>query len=195
MKIYTRTGDKGKTSLFDGTRVLKSNARVDAYGTIDELNSNIGFAISQLKASYSSSERSESRSSRQARTINIKEELEEIQHDLFAIGSVLAMPHAMPVVGLESRPQEFEGLIDRMTAKLPELKQFILPGGSKAAATLHVCRTIARRAERRVVALMQDEEVDTNLVIYVNRLSDLFFTMARYANFVEKKKEVVWKKQ
>ena len=196
MKIYTRTGDKGKTSLFDGTRVLKSSNRVETYGTIDELNSLLGNAIAQLK-NYSSSDQGESRSnsSRQARTINLKEELEGIQHDLFEVGSALAVPHAMPVNGLETRPKDFEVLIDWMTEKLPELKQFILPGGSKAGAAFHVCRTVARRAERQVVSLMQKEEVDTNILIYLNRLSDLFFTVARFVNHLDKKKEIVWKKR
>src|ERR1041385_4798760 len=121
MPIYTRTGDKGKTSLFDGTRVLKSHPRVDTYGTIDELNSMIGLVLSQV--------------------INPKwqivaQELEKIQHDLFDIGSALAMPHPMPVIGIGSRPKEFEKLIDSMTAKMPEIKHFILPGGSKAGALL-----------------------------------------------------------
>lgn len=182
MAIYTRTGDKGKTSLFDGTRVLKSNARVDAYGTIDELNSALGQAtglISNLKS----------------HNLNLKIELEKMQHDLFAIGSALAIPHALPVVGLETRPEEFERLIDHLTDKLPELRHFILPGGGKAGASLHVARTIARRAERRVVALVQEEEVDQAIVIYMNRLSDLLFTMARFVNYTEKKKEIVWKKK
>lgn len=179
MPIYTRTGDRGKTSLFDGTRVLKSNERVDAYGTIDELNSAIGVAIAELTT----------------KNRKLKIELELIQHDLFEIGAGLAMPHAMPVVGLETRPKEFEELMDSLTDKLPELKQFILPGGGKAASALHICRTTTRRAERRVVALMQEEDVDQAIVIYLNRLSDLFFTMARYVNFVEKKKEVLWKKR
>lgn len=182
MKIYTRTGDKGKTSLFDGTRVLKSNARVDAYGTIDELNSAIGVAVAQI-------------SDVRFQISDIQKELEQIQHDLFEIGAALAMPNGMPVVGLEMRPKDFEVMIDTMTNKMPELKSFILPGGGKAGSALHVCRTVSRRAERCVVALMQDEDIDQTIVIYLNRLSDLFFTLARYANFVEKKKETVWKKR
>jgi cob(I)alamin adenosyltransferase len=202
-KIYTRTGDKGKTSLFDGTRVLKSSKRVETYGTVDELNSLLGNAISQLK-NYSSSDQGESRSpstssglkhSRQARTIKLKKEMEKIQHDLFEVGSALAVPHAMPVNGLETRPKDFEVLIDWMTEQLPELKQFILPGGGKAGAAFHVCRTVARRAERQVVSLMEKEDVDINILIYLNRLSDLFFTVARFVNHLEKKKEVVWKKR
>ena len=179
MAIYTRTGDKGKTSLFDGTRVLKSHIRVETYGTIDELNSVIGAAVASIKKQKS----------------GIKKELEEIQHDLFAIGSVLATPHGMPVIGLDTRPKDFEKLIDEMTSKMPELKNFILPGGSPAGSLLHVARTVSRRAERKVIALMQKEEVDTNIVIYLNRLSDLLFTMARFVNHLEKQKETIWKKR
>jgi cob(I)alamin adenosyltransferase len=178
MPIYTRTGDKGKTSLFDGTRVLKSDKRVDTYGTIDELNSMIGAAIAFFP-----------------RIKELKKELEKIQHDLFDIGSALATPHPMPVEGLENRPKEFEKIIDDLTKKMPELKSFILPGRGKAGSFLHVCRTITRRAERQLVALMQKEKVDTEIVTYLNRLSDLLFTMARYVNYVEKKKEIKWIKK
>lgn len=179
MPIYTRTGDKGKTSLFDGTRVLKSHVRVEAYGTIDELNSMIGAAASQLKT----------------KNVKLKKELEQIQHDLFAIGSALAISAPLPVVGLEKRAKAFEKVIDDLTAQMPELKQFILPGGSKAASLLHVARTITRRAERQLVALMQTEEIDQTIVIYINRLSDLLFTAARFVNHNEKKKEIFWIKK
>lgn len=183
MPIYTRTGDKGKTSLFDGTRVLKSDLRVETYGTIDELNSAIGAAIAVLSSKYKVS------------SINVKKELEKIQHDLFEIGSALATPHPLPVMGLKSRPGEFEKLIDTMTRKMPELKNFILPGGSRAGSLLHVARTTARKAERRVIKLIQKEEVDQDIVIYLNRLSDLLFTMARFVNHTEKKKEIIWIKK
>lgn len=176
MPIYTRTGDKGKTSLFDGTRVLKSHPRVESYGTVDELNSTIGVVIAHLKPSVNKA----------------KKELEKIQHDLFDIGSALATPHPLPVVGLEDRPKDFEKLIDEMTAKMPEIKYFILPGGGKAGSLLHVARTITRRCERQLITLMQDEDVDQNIVIYLNRLSDLLFTMARFVNHKEKKKEIKW---
>jgi cob(I)alamin adenosyltransferase len=182
MPIYTRTGDKGKTSLFDGTRVLKSHKRVDTYGTIDELNSMIGAAVAQIKDSRLKIE-------------DISDELEQIQHDLFDIGSTLATPHPMPVEGLERRPKEFEKIIDDFTKKMPELKEFILPGGGKAGSLLHVARTIARRAERQLVALMQKESIDGAIVTYLNRLSDLLFTLARYVNYVEKKKEIKWIKK
>lgn len=179
MPIYTRTGDKGKTSLFDGTRVFKSDKRVETYGTIDELNSTIGAAIAHLTA----------------KNHIVKKELEKIQHDLLDIGSALATPHPMPVVGLENRPKEFEAVIDTMTGKMPELKAFILPGGGKAGSLLHVARTIARRAERQLVALMQKETVDNTIVVYLNRLSDLLFTMARFVNHTEDKKEIMWIKK
>lgn len=182
MPIYTRTGDKGKTSLFDGTRVLKSHKRVETYGTIDELNSMVGVAIAEIK-------------DRRLKSKDITEELEKIQHDLFDIGSTLATPHPMPVEGLEKRPKEFEQIIDGLTAQMPGIKHFILPGGGKAGAFLHVCRTITRRAERQLVALMQNDSVDQAIVIYLNRLSDLFFTLARYVNYKEKKKEVRWIKK
>lgn len=182
MPIYTRTGDKGKTSLFDGTRVLKSHPRVETYGTIDELNSIIGVAIAEIK-------------DLRFKIKEVTAELEKIQHDLFDIGSALATPHPLPVVGLENRPKDFEKLIDEMTSKMPEIKFFILPGGGKAGSFLHVARTITRRAERQLVTLMQKDEVDQSIVIYLNRLSDLLFTMARYVNHVEKKKEIKWIKK
>lgn len=179
MPIYTRTGDKGKTSLFDGTRVLKSHQRVDTYGTIDELNSMIGAAIAQLQTADS----------------KLKKELEKIQHDLLDVGSALATPHPLPVSGLARRTKEFEKLIDHLTKEMPELKNFILPGGGKAGSLLHVSRTIVRRAERRLVSLMQHEEVDETIVVYLNRLSDLLFTLARYVNHSEKQQEITWKKK
>ncbi len=180
MPIYTRTGDKGKTSLIDGTRVSKANARVETYGTIDELNSSIGVALAFLSPK---------------KFKQLKKELEEIQHDLFEIGSALSTPEAEPIPGLEKRPLDFEKLIDKLTIKLPPLKNFILPGGGKTGSQLHICRTIARRAERRVVALMKNEDVDIAIMIYLNRLSDLFFTIARYVNFREKKRETKWIKK
>lgn len=179
MPIYTRTGDKGKTSLFDGTRVLKSHKRVDTYGTIDELNSMIGAVIAEINDS-------------RVKNRDIVEELVKIQHDLLDVGSTLATPHPMPVEGLEKRPKEFEKMIDDLTKKMPEISFFILPGGGKAGSLLHVCRTITRRAERQLVALMQKEDVDEAIVRYLNRLSDLLFTMARYINQTEKKKESRW---
>jgi cob(I)alamin adenosyltransferase len=180
MPIYTRTGDKGDTSLFDGTRVPKYHIRVETYAAIDELNSVLGESLAFLP---------------KAKLKALSKEIENIQHDLFAIGSALAVPHPLPVIGLETRPQDFEKQIDSMTKKMPELKNFILPGGGKPGSMLHVARTLARRAERRVAALMEHEEVDNHILIYLNRLSDLLFTMARYVNYQGKHKEIKWIKR
>ena len=182
-KIYTRTGDKGKTSLFDGKKVLKSDKKVEAYGTIDELNSAIGAASAFIKVR------------------NINTELEKIQNDLLEIGSSLAVSKTLPADQLKSRPEEFEILIDKLTGKLPPLTQFILPGGGKGGALLHLTRTIARRAERRVVGLSKSEKIDPTIIIYLNRLSDLLFTMARFVNYKEKPfgklraGEKIWRKK
>ncbi|MEK9176199.1 MAG: cob(I)yrinic acid a,c-diamide adenosyltransferase [Patescibacteria group bacterium] len=175
--IYTRTGDKGKTSLFDGKRVLKSDKKVEAYGTIDELNSSIGAAAAFIKV----------------RSIN--KQLEEIQNDLLEIGSSLAVSTTLPVDQLNSRPKELEILIDKLTKQLPPLNQFILPGGGKGGALLHVARTVARRAERNIVRLSQKEQIDQTIIIYLNRLSDLLFTMARFINYKMKQKEKIWRKK
>jgi len=182
MAIYTRTGDKGKTSLMGGKRVLKSDARVEAYGTVDELNSAIGVCLSELTTD-----------NKQLTTV--KRELEKIQNDLLDIGSALATPEGAPLAHLVNRPKDFEKLIDRMTEKLPRLTQFILPGGGKAGSHLHLARTICRRAERRVVALLETAEIDQAILIYLNRLSDLLFTSSRFVNHTEKYKESVWRKK
>lgn len=180
MPIYTKTGDKGQTSLFGGIRVLKSDPRVGAYGTVDELNSIIGAALAHM---------------RRGRTLAVRNELQRIQNDLLDIGSVLAKPSESQVSGLEIRVKEFEDMIDELTGVMPALNQFILPGGSQSGSLLHVARTTARRAERKVVALMQNQPVDGTIVVYINRLSDLLFTMARFVNHDEKIKEVKWKKK
>lgn len=176
-KIYTRTGDKGKTSLFDGKRVLKSDKKVDSYGTIDELNSAIGAAGAFIKDK------------------SIKKELEEIQNDLLEIGSSLAVSQTLPADQISNRPHELEILIDKLTNKLPPLTQFILPGGGRGGALLHVARTVTRRAERNIVFLNKTEEIDETIIVYLNRLSDLLFTMARYVNHKEHQKEKIWRKK
>ncbi len=183
-KIYTKTGDKGKTSLVGGKRVNKFDLRVETYGTVDELNCATGIVIAQIKNSK----------------LKIKNEksliisyLEEIQNDLFTIGSTLANPNNPALPQLEKRIKELEKIIDQMTEHLPELKNFILPGGSLTGAQLHLARTICRRAERRVVELKQTEEIDDLIVSYFNRLSDFLFTAARYANHLKNKKETIWR--
>ncbi len=179
MPIYTRTGDRGKTSLFGGQRVLKSDLRVDTYGTIDELNSLVGIVVATIET----------------RHIKLAKELEKIQHDLFDIGSYLANPASPPIKRLEERITEFEKAIDAMTSQMPELHNFILPGGGRVGASLHQARTVCRRSERRLVALMQQADLDQYVVTYINRLSDLLFTMARFVNHKEKKKETIWSQQ
>jgi cob(I)alamin adenosyltransferase len=180
MAIYTKTGDKGQTSLFDGTRVGKNNVRVDAYGTVDELNSLLGVVLSHMK---------------KGKSMVVRKELVAIQHDLLEIGSALAMPGGMPVIGLDARVKDFEKHIDELTSVLPPLHNFVLPGGSQTGALLHSARTVCRRAERRIVDLMQTEAVDEHVVKYMNRLSDLLFTMARHVNHDENYQDIVWIKK
>jgi cob(I)alamin adenosyltransferase len=177
MSIYTRFGDKGKTALHTGKTVSKGSARVEAYGNLDELNSFLGIVLSQLKDK------------------KIRKEILDIQNDLFEIGASLAGPgekqHQKLAQKLKKRVIEFEREIDFLTAKLPKLKNFILPSG-KTGSLLHYGRTVARRAERRTVALAEKEVVLAEVLIYLNRLSDLLFTFARFINYKEKQKETVW---
>lgn len=180
MKIYTRTGDKGMTSLLTGKRVLKSDIRVESYGTIDELNSSIGAALSFLPES---------------KFKTLIKELHQIQSDLFEIGSNLASHETQPLPFLNDRVLSFEKLIDTLSENLPPLKNFILPGGNRGAALFHVCRTLTRRAERRLVALSQVEKIDNAYIIYLNRLSDLFFVIARNINHANKTAEIKWMKK
>jgi cob(I)alamin adenosyltransferase len=179
VKIYTKTGDGGDTSLFDNTRVSKADARVDAYGEVDELNACLGAA-------------------RAAGTgADLASALEVIQQDLFALGSRLADPsgriaaRVSKAVITPAAVERLEQLIDRLEADLPPLKKFILPGGSPAGALLHLARTVCRRAERRVVALGRGA-VEPLLVVYLNRLSDLLFVMARAVNHRAGMPEVEW---
>jgi cob(I)alamin adenosyltransferase len=174
LKIYTRTGDAGQTSLFGGTRVAKNDARIDAYGTVDELNSFIGVA----RASWSASP--------------IDNELATSQNDLFDLGAQLASPgqSRFPGVPVE-RIEELERAIDRMESELTPLTAFILPGGSLAAAHLHVARTVCRRAERLVVSL--GDESHGTAIAYLNRLSDFLFVAARFANAKHGTADVLWK--
>ncbi|HQF43159.1 MAG TPA: cob(I)yrinic acid a,c-diamide adenosyltransferase [Ignavibacteriaceae bacterium] len=170
MKIYTKTGDKGQTSLFGGERVPKNSQRLKAYGTIDELNSFIGFAITEVNSE------------------EVKSVLKDLQPKLFVIGSDLATPQTEKNKKLKitRTPDDFvsevEKLIDKFESQLEVLKKFILPGGSKGAALLHICRTIARRAEREIVALKNTDEIGDNIIIFMNRLSDLFFVLSRFEN-------------
>jgi cob(I)alamin adenosyltransferase len=164
-KVYTRTGDRGETSLVGGARVSKASLRVDAFGDVDELNSVIGLVRSYLAKD------------------EVDKALEGIQNDLFTVGADLASPANVeaPRVG-EEAVKTLEELAERFLAMLEPLKEFILPGGSRAGATLHLARAVARRAERRVVALSSEEEINPHLIVYLNRLSDLLFILARVVN-------------
>jgi cob(I)alamin adenosyltransferase len=180
-RIYTRTGDRGETGLFGGGRVHKAHPRVEAYGDVDELNAAIGVALAALTDP------------------ELSERLASIQPDLFAIGAHLASPRGpeeeahpyLPPLP-EARAREFERWMDQADAELPELQSFILPGGAPGAAALHLARTICRRAERRVVALDALESVEPEIVVYLNRLSDLLFQFARLANHRAGVDDILW---
>jgi cob(I)alamin adenosyltransferase len=182
MKIYTKLGDKGETGLINGSKVSKNDLRIEAYGTIDELNAVLGVAISFIQ------------------TPEIKELLQDIQNRLFSVGSDLAAPES-----LENKKYEYlrignsfvettEKEIDRFEEKLEKLSNFILPGGTQGAAYLHLARTVCRRAERQIVSLMKSVEINQFILVYLNRLSDLFFVLARYENSVNNIPDAVWKK-
>ena len=196
MKIYTRKGDKGETGLIGGTRVLKSILRVEAYGEVDELNAVLGWIRAKMTDE------------------TIKQDLLQIQRDLFAVGAQLADPRSglspTPIgesgtgpighieqkaekAGLtEGRVRELEGIIDRHDTVLSPLRAFILPGGSEGGALFHLARTVCRRAERRMVALSRDEPLSPLLIPYMNRLSDLLFTVARAVNREAGVEEIAW---
>lgn len=183
MKIYTKTGDKGKTSLGTGERVWKNAKRVEATGTLDELNALLGHIGSELQEGT------------KAHNKYLENILLSIQQNLFAIQSHIANPSQKEIIGnLDERTKHLEQEIDTMTEKLPELTNFILPGGGKVGSLFHMARTLARRAERRIVDVLQEEDVDTTVISYMNRLSDVFFTMARFISLKEKKKETLWSK-
>lgn len=180
MKIYTKTGDKGETGLIGGTRVLKSALRVEAYGEVDELNAVLGCIRAKVTDE------------------KIREILLVIQRDLFAIGAQLADPRgrvekkAEKVAVNEGRVRELEEIIDRQEAILPPLRSFILPGGTEVGALLHLARAVCRRAERRMVALSQETSLPPVLIVYINRLSDLLFTLARAVNREAGIEEIPW---
>ncbi|HEX5437584.1 MAG TPA: cob(I)yrinic acid a,c-diamide adenosyltransferase [Gemmatimonadaceae bacterium] len=181
MKIYTRTGDRGETGLFGGGRVPKDNARVDAYGDVDELNSAIGMARAA------------------ASMPRIDEVLVPVQRDLFGLGALLATPDLEKMRQQlekaridDERVAELERAIDQGDAELEPLRAFVLPGGSPKAAALHVARTVCRRAERKVVSLSHEVDIPPIVLTYLNRLSDLLFTLARVANARDGVGEVTW---
>jgi cob(I)alamin adenosyltransferase len=179
MKIYTKTGDKGSTSLYNGSRVIKSSLRVETYGTVDELNSIIGIVLAHEAP------------------VNLNNDLLVVSNWLFNLGSDLATPTGSKI-NIDRINEEnikfLEQKIDEYTEQMPELKNFILPGGSKIAAFLHHARTVCRRAERLVVELAEKEEIGEFPVKFLNRLSDYLFTSARYANHLLGVEERNWEK-
>jgi cob(I)alamin adenosyltransferase len=175
MKIYTRTGDLGQTSLFGGTRVAKNDPRIDAYGTVDELSSHLGVCRATAIPAETDAE------------------LERVQSDLFEIGAHLASPGTSRFSGVEtSRIEELERAIDTMERELTPLTTFILPAGALAAAQLHVARTVCRRAERCVVGLQDESAATQSTIAYLNRLSDYLFVAARFANLRAGVADVPW---
>ncbi|MEX0785375.1 MAG: cob(I)yrinic acid a,c-diamide adenosyltransferase [Dehalococcoidia bacterium] len=182
--LYTRTGDEGATALFGGKRVPKDHPRVVAYGTIDELNAVLGVAASFV---------------RQKRLVS---ELQTVQNELFDIGAELASDRPVRRAAKQkdafqldaSRTAWIERLIDDYDARVPPLRTFVLPAGSRAAAFLHHARTVCRRAEREVVTLARKERVNPAVLTYLNRLNDLLFVLARYANKSARSKELLWRK-
>jgi cob(I)alamin adenosyltransferase len=181
MKIYTKTGDQGQTGLFGGGRVSKDDPRVEAYGDVDELNAVLGLARALEMMP------------------RIDEVLVPIQRDLFSIGALLSTPdlekmhdHLAKAQVDDGRIRELEQAIDACDRELEPLRAFIVPGGTSKAAALHVARTVCRRAERRVIHLQRNVEIPQIVVIYLNRLSDLLFTLARVANTRAGAGEVTW---
>ena len=186
MKIYTKRGDSGETDLFSAgaegmRRVAKDSLRIEAIGTVDELNSLVGLVLAAGVEK------------------NISDALIEIQKDLFVLGTDLATPGVQPVRGASDVPRvseerivELENLMDRLELDLAPMTAFILPGGCESAARLHVCRSVCRRAERVCVALVHEESTGEMSMKFLNRLSDLFFTMARYENVKKGVEETKW---
>lgn len=184
-KIYTKTGDNGETSLFTGKRVPKSDPFIEALGTVDECNSAIGLAISFMPSEVCFDE--------------VREQLETIQHALFDLGAALATPRSSTsVVKLDKTRFDDEEIalletwIDEFTEMLPPLTTFILPGGHSSGAALHLARSICRRAERIVIPLQREGDVNKNVVVYLNRLSDYLFVVSRHLNALCKKPETIW---
>ena len=172
-KIYTRTGDDGTTGLGDGTRVPKDGVRVEAYGTVDELNSALGVALTKNLPA------------------DVRGALTTVQHELFDLGGELCIPGREAIH--EEQVVRLERTLDSLNAKLAPLKEFVLPGGGEPAALLHFARTICRRAERATVRLAREETVNPVALKYLNRLSDLLFVAARYANAAANVPEILWR--
>ncbi|MDH6304993.1 cob(I)alamin adenosyltransferase [Parabacteroides sp. PF5-5] len=178
-KVYTRSGDKGRTSLVGGKRVSKADKRIESYGTVDELNSFIGLLMTELTGQED------------------LDFLRFVQHKLFTIGSYLATDQESTELKIESKvsPEsitKIEHEIDRLDHELPKMEHFVLPGGSRSAALAHVCRTVCRRAERRIYSLCEAVTVEEPVLVFINRLSDYFFVLARKECIKNNGQEIIW---
>ena len=172
MKIYTGKGDEGRTSILGPDKLFKDDIRIKAYGTVDELNSVIGMIILEVG-------------------VEIRSHLIKIQNNLFDIGSDLASVNPLSTIS-SADVNSMEQIIDKFEEELPELKSFILPGGSRASAWLHLGRTVTRRAEREITSLFRTTEINKFIIPWINRLSDLFFVWSRYSNLKEGIEDVKW---
>ncbi|MCF8260883.1 MAG: cob(I)yrinic acid a,c-diamide adenosyltransferase [Melioribacteraceae bacterium] len=183
MKIYTKTGDEGKTSLFGGKRVWKDDLRIEAYGNVDELNSLLGLAEAEITQT------------------EVKTIIHSLQNRLFDLGSDLASPvhegksySHIPRIN-KSYSESIEKLIDDLDCKLDPLKNFILPGGTKGAAILHNARTVCRRVERSIIKLDREENIGDEIKVFINRISDFLFVLARYVNKINGIEDIAWQKE
>jgi cob(I)alamin adenosyltransferase len=182
LKIYTKTGDKGDTGLIDGSRISKSDLRIIAYGVVDEANSHIGLIISNIE--------------RNSIFDDVKKILLNVQQDLFILGAELANPNTLKDDNMLVKREmisTIEKYIDKFESELAPLSNFILPGGSIESSLLHICRTVVRRAETSAVALAKEQKINQEILTYLNRISDLFFVLARVTNKRQKRNDILWK--
>ena len=191
--VYTKTGDKGTTSLVGGSRVKKCSPRVEAYGTADELNSHVGLLAEMLR---SEAEGLSVGVEARAELDSLRAQLKQVQNSLFVLQTLLATEDETLYAKLpQLKPEtilEMEGWIDRMEERLPRLKSFVIAGGSVASAQAHVARTVCRRAERLAVKLAEEEKIEENLFKFLNRTSDYLFVVSRYILLLENKEEIFW---
>ena len=182
MKIYTKTGDKGDTGLIDGSRISKSDLRIIAYGEVDEANSHIGLIISNIE--------------KNSIFDDVKKILLDVQQDLFVLGAELANPNTLKddnMLVKREMSSTIEKYIDNFESELAPISNFILPGGSIESSLIHICRTVVRRAETSAVALAKEQKINQEILTYLNRISDLFFVLARVTNKRQKRNDIPWK--
>jgi cob(I)alamin adenosyltransferase len=182
LKIYTKTGDKGDTGLIDGSRISKSDLRIIAYGEVDEANSHIGLIISNIE--------------KNSIFDDVRKILLNVQQDLFVLGAELANPNTLKddnMLVKRDMISTIEKYIDNFESELAPISNFILPGGSIESSLIHICRTVVRRAETSAVALAKEEKINQEILTYLNRISDLFFVLARVTNKRQKRDDIPWK--